>query len=137
MKKNIIIYADITGDLFHCGHISFFQKARELGDYLIVGLHSDKTVSEHKREPIITESQRYEMVRNCKLVDKVIEDAPYKTTKEFIVRNKIDFVVRGNDACFSECYKDPIEMGIMRYVEYSENICTTEIIERIKKRLVS
>lgn len=125
------IYADITGDLFHYGHICFFQQARNLGDYLIVGVHSDKTVSEFKRQPIIIESQRYEMIRNCKLVDEVIEDAPYKTTKDFIVKNKIDFVVRGNDSCFSDCYKDPIEMGIMRYVKYTEDISTTKIIEKI------
>jgi cytidyltransferase-like protein len=128
------VYADIVGDLFHYGHISFFKKARELGDYLVVGVHSDKTCSGYKRQPIIEESQRYEMIRNCKLVDEVIEDAPYITTKEFIIKNKIDVVVRGNGSSFTECYKDPVEMGIMRYVEYTEGVSTTQIIEDIVSR---
>ncbi len=116
MKKNIRIYADITGDLFHYGHISFFQQARELGDYLIIGVLSDKTISEYKREPIIEEFQRYEMIRNCRLVNEVIEDAPMPLSKSFLEKHKIDLVVHGDDKKWSSHYKDPIEMGTVTLV---------------------
>ena len=45
------VYVDMVGDLFHIGHINMFKQARELGDYLIVGVHSDKAVESYKRTP--------------------------------------------------------------------------------------
>ena len=131
------VYAGVAGDLFHYGHISFFKKSRSFGDRLIVGVHSDKTISEYKRIPVIKENQRYEMVKSCSLVDEVIEDAPYETTEKFIVENKIDLVVSGDDNVYAPFYKDPIKMGIMRYVKYNEDISTTQIIETIYSRLFS
>ena len=120
------VYSDIVGDLFHIGHINMFKQAREYGDYLIVGVHSDKTVESYKRKPIISENDRYEIIKNCKLVDEVI-------TQDYIKENKIDVVIHGDDNSFSENYKVPIEMGIMKYVKYTEGISTTKIIGRINE----
>lgn len=39
------MYIDGSYDMLHIGHIETLKKARELGDYLIVGLHDDETVS--------------------------------------------------------------------------------------------
>jgi len=41
-----IVYIDGSYDMLHIGHIETLRKASELGDYLIVGLHDDETVSE-------------------------------------------------------------------------------------------
>ena len=129
------VYVDIVGDLFHIGHINLFKKARALfsNPYLIVGVHSDKDVESYKRIPVICQEQRYEMIRCCRLVDEVIESAPLTITKEYIEQHKIDYVVHGND--FSESlnmqHKVAIEMKIVKYVEYTKGISTTEIINRI------
>ncbi len=128
------VYVDVVADLFHVGHINLFKKARELGDYLIVGVHSDKAVESYKRKPIIAEQQRYEMVKYCRLVDEVIEAAPLTITEDFIRENSIDLVVHGDD--FQKGHKQhevPVEMGIMCYVPYTGGISTTEIIEKIRK----
>lgn len=42
------IYVDMTADLFHYGHVNFLKQASEIGDYLIVGVHSDQTVENYK-----------------------------------------------------------------------------------------
>mgnify|MGYP003653246523 CR=1 FL=1 len=127
------VYADMVGDLFHVGHINMFKQARLYGDYLIIGVHSDSTVESYKRKPIISEDDRYEIVKNCKLVDDVIIDAPLVITKDYIKENKIDVIVHGDDTAFTENYKVPIDMGIMEYIKYTEGISTSEIIQRMAK----
>ena len=47
-----IVYVDMVGDLFHYGHVEILRRAKEKGDKLIVGVHSDETVMEYKRKPI-------------------------------------------------------------------------------------
>jgi|TARA_R100000081_G_C4668651_1_gene91375 cytidyltransferase-like protein len=129
------VYVDIVGDLFHIGHINLFKKARALFEkpYLIVGVHSDRDVESYKRTPVICQEQRYEMIRCCRLVDKVIESAPLVITKDYIEQNKIDYVVHGDD--FSESLKIqhevPISMKIVKYVEYTKDISTSKIINKI------
>ena len=131
----IRVYCDVVGDLFHTGHLNLFRQAKEHGSFLIVGVHSDKSVESYKRKPIYSENDRYSLISNCKLVDQIIEDAPLTISKEFIIDNNIDVVVHGNDKNpqFEIQHKVPLDMGIMRYVEYTKGISTSEIIDRIKK----
>jgi len=129
------IYADMVGDLFHFGHVNFLKKSRELGDRLIVGVHSDKVVEDFKRLPIMTMEERIATISSCKYVDEVISNAPLSIDLEWINKHNIDIVVHGDD--FSEdlmqsCYKVPIEMGIFRLIPYTPSISTTEIIRRCK-----
>lgn len=127
------VYADVVADLFHSGHINLFKQAREFGDYLVVGVHSDKIIQTYKRSPVMNERNRYDIVRQCRLVDEVIEDAPLIITQEFLEEHQIDIVVHGDD--FEEGDKQhriPHSMGIMRYVAYTKGISTTQIINKIK-----
>ena len=57
----------MTADLFHFGHVNFLKQASEIGDYLIVGIHSDETVQNYKRPPIITMKERIAVVASCRL----------------------------------------------------------------------
>ena len=66
------VYVCVTGDLFHYGHISFFKKAREFGEKLIVGICADDNASDYKRRPILNLKERSEVIRNCVLVDEIL-----------------------------------------------------------------
>ena len=132
------VYVDMVADLFHYGHANFLKKARQFGDYLIVGIHSDKVVKEYKRSPIMTMKERVDTVSSCRHVDEVIPDAPLIVSQEWINAHRIDLVVHGDD--FSEdllqlCYKVPIEMGIFHKVPYTPGISTSDIIKRLKNTL--
>ncbi len=131
MKK---IYVDIVGDLFHLGHINLFKKAKALGDYLIVGVHSDEDVEFYKRRPILSLEERSEIIRSCKYVDEVIDGAPLVITLDFLHKHNISYVVHGDDisAEVKRQHKIPHDLGMVRYVPYTEGISTTDIIERIK-----
>jgi glycerol-3-phosphate cytidylyltransferase len=130
----IRVYVDVVADLFHNGHLQLFKKAKQFGDYLVVGIHSDLQAESYKRKPIFSENHRYEIVKNCRLVDEIIPAAPTIITEKFIKDNNIDFVVHGDDIrdAYSEQHKDPIRLGIMKYVPYTKGISTSKIIERIK-----
>ena len=128
----------MTADLFHFGHVFFLKQANEIGDYLIVGIHSDETVQNYKRSPIMTMEERISVVASCRYVDEVIPDAPLIIDLEWIKKHYIHLVVHGDD--FSEdllqlCYKIPIEMGIFKKVPYTPGISTTDITNRLKNTL--
>ena len=131
-KEKIIVYVDGVFDLFHAGHIQFLKKAKSLGTYLIVGVISDEACQSYKRKPIIDLNNRIIMVENIKIVDKVVTKSPLIISKEFIETHNIDIVVHGDDSKQEDFFKVPIEMGIMKYVSYTQKISTTKIIDKIK-----
>ena len=62
----------MTADLFHYGHVEFLKQARALGDYVLVGIHSDVVLEAHKRKPVLTMEERVTSVAACRWVDEVI-----------------------------------------------------------------
>lgn len=56
-------------DLFHVGHLEFLEKAKKMGDYLIVGLHTDPVVNQYKGSnyPIMNLHERTLSVLACKV----------------------------------------------------------------------
>jgi ethanolamine-phosphate cytidylyltransferase len=125
----------MVADLFHIGHLNLIRRSSEIGDYLIVGIHSDKSVESYKRKPIIEDSQRYEIVKSCRYVDEVVEDAPLVITRDFIEQNSIDCVVHGDDISteVKRQHKIPFQMRMVKYLPRTEGISTTEIIERVRR----
>ena len=78
------VYVTMVGDLFHVNHINLIKEAKEYGDYLIVGIHSDSSVEEYKCKPIMTLEERCYIISACKYVDSIIPGAPLNITEEFI-----------------------------------------------------
>ena len=127
------IYVAVTGDLFHYGHISFFKKAREFGNYLVVGVHSDEDVAVFKWPPVLNLNQRVAVIECCDLVNEVIPSAPPETTEKFIEDHHIDLVVATKSyskESLNTFYKDPQKMGILKLVDYKDGISTSYIVER-------
>lgn len=125
----------MVADLFHYGHMNFLKQARKHGDYLLVGVHADETVTVYKHRPILSMEERVASVEGCRHVDEVLPNAPLTIDRAWIERHSIDLVMHGDD--FSSeleelCYKTPMEMGIYRTVGYTSGISTTEIIARIR-----
>lgn len=134
-----VVYADITGDLFHAGHVAFLRKAKALGDYLIVGVITDDHVETYKRRPVLSLKDRAAVVRGCKYVDEVIEGVSPICTKEWIAKKGISVVVHGDDFDLKdpltlEQYGAAIKAGIFQTVPYTPGISTTDVISRIVKR---
>jgi|3_EtaG_2_1085321.scaffolds.fasta_scaffold03210_5 cytidyltransferase-like protein len=127
------VYVDMVADLFHVGHLNLICQAREHGDYLIVGVHSDEDVASYKRDPIISEKDRYQIIKSCKYVDEVIEAAPLIISEEFLKKHRIDVIIHGNDVgdAIKKQHRVPLEKNMIKYVPYTEGVSTTEIISKI------
>ncbi len=83
-------------DYFHYGHLRLFQKARALGDYLIVAVQDGNFIHRFKPEAVVcyTTEQRLEMVGALKVVDEV---CTYESVDSFLVTADFDIFAIGED----------------------------------------
>ena len=106
-----------------------------MGDYLIVGVHTDEEITKHKGPPVFNEEERYRMVRAIKWVDEVVEGAPYVTTVETLDAHAADFCVHGNDITMTADGEDTYHLvkgaGRYREVERTQGVSTTELVGRM------
>ena len=72
VRKPKIVATYGTFDMFHFGHERILKRAKEHGDYLIVGVSSDEYVLEKGKKPIQTLEERVKYVESLPYVDKVI-----------------------------------------------------------------
>lgn len=100
LRKNSkkIVFTNGCFDIIHAGHVGYLNEAKALGDILVVGMNSDKSVRRLKGEsrPVINEKDRAYILANLKPVDYVVifdEDTPYMLIKEIIP----DILVKGGD----------------------------------------
>ena len=91
------VYVDMVADLFHYGHANFLRQAKQFGDHLIVGIHSDEVVKEYKRTPILTMRERVDTVSSCRYVDEVISDAPLVVDLKWLNTHRIERHIRKSD----------------------------------------
>lgn len=93
-----IVLANGCFDLLHVGHVRYLAGAREVGDFLVVGINSDEQVRRLKGEgrPYIPESERAELVSSIRSVDVVtVFEEP--TVEELIRAIRPDFHAKGTD----------------------------------------
>eukprot|EP00743_Colponemidia_sp_Colp-15_P001086 GILK01001197.1.p1 GENE.GILK01001197.1~~GILK01001197.1.p1 ORF type:complete len:454 (+),score=70.73 GILK01001197.1:46-1362(+) len=135
-----IVYVDGAWDLFHIGHVETLRKAKALGDFLIVGVHDDPTVNEHKggNYPVMNLHERCLNVLSCKYVDEVIIGAPYVINRDLLTSMNIAVVVQGTTtrlAPHDEAVCDPYvlakELNIYQEVPSTTDLCTEDIVQRI------
>ncbi|SOV18217.1 ethanolamine-phosphate cytidylyltransferase [Plasmodium sp. gorilla clade G2] len=140
-KNKKVVYVDGSFDIFHIGHLRILENAKKLGDYLLVGLHSDDVVQKMKGKyfPVVSLLERTLNVLSMKVVDDVVIGAPWVITESFIKRFHIDVVVRGTivDYIYSnneiDPYDIPKKLNIYEELSSESNITTYEIIQRIEK----
>lgn len=115
-----------TFDLFHIGHLRIIQRARALGDYLVVGVSTDELNFSKKGEyPAYSEDERMEILRSVRHVDEVFPEESLALKREYILRHRADILVMGDDwkGRFDE-FKD---ICAVVYLERTHNISTTQV----------
>ena len=71
-KKRILTLVTGGFDPLHSGHIAYFEKARELTNYLVVGLNTEEWLTKKKGQYFMSWKERAEIIRHLDMVDAVI-----------------------------------------------------------------
>ncbi|XP_004559463.1 ethanolamine-phosphate cytidylyltransferase isoform X1 [Maylandia zebra] len=134
-RRRIRVWCDGCYDMVHYGHSNQLRQAKAMGDYLIVGVHTDSEISKHKGPPVFTQEERYKMVRAIKWVDEVVEGAPYVTTLETLDKYNCDFCVHGDDITLTvdgkDTYEEVKKSGRYRECKRTQGVSTTDLVGRM------
>ncbi len=86
-----------TFDLFHYGHLKVLERAKQLGDYLIVAVSTDEFNAKKHKANIYPYQHRNEIVKAIEYVDEVIPENNWEQKIDDIKKYNIDVFVMGND----------------------------------------
>lgn len=133
-----VVYVDGGWDMFHAGHVDFLQRARALGDFLLVGVHNDVQVNRRRGSnfPIMNLNERTLSVLSCRHVGDVVIDPPWHLTKEMIAALNISIVAHGNvhdpnDDEGSDPYEVPKAMGIFQAIPSTVDLTVDDVLQRL------
>ena len=127
-----IIFTNGCFDILHFGHISYLEKAKNLGDILVVGLNTDRSIKALKGEqrPINSQNDRAAMLAALECVDFVVlfdDDTPLNLIKEL----QPDILVKGADYAGKSVVGAEFA-GEVRLIEFIEGKSTTNLIKKIQ-----
>jgi len=133
-----VVFTNGCFDLIHGGHIEFLQKAKSLGDILVVGLNTDQSVKKLKGEnrPIKNERERANILSALKYIDYITmfnETTPEKLIREI----RPDILVKGDDYKIDEVVGREIVEGYGAKVELIPIVkghSTTGTLEQILEK---
>ena len=136
-----LVFTNGCFDLLHLGHIRYLKKAKSLGDILVVGLNSDRSVKKIKGEkrPILPEKERAEILSSLWFVDYVVlfnEETPERLIKEL----EPDVLVKGADWKLKDIVGADLVRsrgGVVRRIPLYKSRSTTSVIDEIIRRYCS
>ena len=134
---NSIVFTNGCFDILHYGHVDYLEKARAMGDKLVVGLNSDASVSRFKGtdRPIQDQNSRARILASLQFVDLVVlfdEDTP----KDLISALIPNVLVKGSDYLAENIVGAEVVKktgGEVKTIDFVPGYSTSRIIEKIKK----
>jgi glycerol-3-phosphate cytidylyltransferase len=131
--KKVITYG--TFDLLHYGHINLLQRAKALGDYLIVALSTDEFNSVEKNKyTYFTYEERKRLLEAIRYVDLVIPETCWEQKRTDVHKYNLDTFVMGDDwvGKFDFLKEEGCEVV---YLPRTPDVSTTQIKQDLKQDL--
>lgn len=130
-----VVFTNGCFDLVHLGHVDYLEKARNLGDFLVVALNSDKSVSDIKgpNRPVASEKSRTRVMAAFGFVDLVVvfsEPTPLEVIKSL----KPDILTKGADYTVETIVGAEFVIaggGVVETIPLQEGYSTSLLIKRI------
>ena len=129
-----IVFTNGCFDLLHIGHVNLFQKAKTLGDVLIVAINSDTSLAQLKgpKRPLVQQKDRTQILAALSCIDYVVvfnEQTPY----ELLSKVKPDILVKGGDYKIEDIIGKEFVKEVYRY-PLIKGKSTTNLIKLIIER---
>ncbi|MGC4021895.1 MAG: D-glycero-beta-D-manno-heptose 1-phosphate adenylyltransferase [Cyclobacteriaceae bacterium] len=131
-----VVFTNGCFDLIHLGHVDYLEKARNLGDRLVVGLNTDSSVSRFKgpERPLQDQVSRARVMASFQFVDLVVffdEDTPKSLISELVP----NILVKGGDYLAENIVGADVVKnngGSVKTIDFVPGYSTTRIVEKIK-----
>jgi len=135
-KNQQVVFTNGCFDILHRGHVSYLQNARGLGDFLIVGVNSDRSVSRLKgpTRPIQNEDDRLFILAGLECVDAVVlfeEDTPIHLIEQLLP----NVLVKGGDYVIEEIVGYEVVTkngGLVTTLPFVEGKSTSNIVKKMQ-----
>ena len=132
-----VVFTNGCFDILHLGHVDYLEKARNLGDRLVLGLNTDDSVSRFKGpfRPIQDETSRARIIASLQFIDLVVffnEDTPLNLISELVP----DILVKGSDYLAENIVGADVVIrngGQVKTIDFVPGYSTTRIVEKIRK----
>ena len=134
-----VVFTNGCFDLLHLGHVDYLEKAKQLGDKLLVAVNTDASVSRLKgpQRPLQDEMSRARIMASLLFVDTVIlfdEETPYELIKAVLP----DILVKGDDYAIENIVGHDIVLqngGEVKTIQLVKGYSTSGIVDKIKQQL--
>tara|TARA_Y100000817_G_scaffold144635_1_gene113290 strand:+ start:734 stop:1168 length:435 start_codon:yes stop_codon:yes gene_type:complete len=139
-QKKPIVYCAMSGDIIHHGHINILKIANSYG-YVVLGILTNKAISEYKDTPVTTFRHRKLVFESVKYVNKIIPQRTHDYTYN-LKKLKPKYVIHGNDwkkGSQKSVRKKVINVlklwnGRLIEPKYTKKISSTILKNKIKKK---
>lgn len=138
-RTGTLVFTNGCFDLLHPGHVTYLAQARALGDALVVGLNTDRSVralAKGRGRPLVDEKARAHVLAALESVDAVClfdEDTPERLIASLLP----DVLVKGGDYALDQVVgRTEVERagGRVELIPFLEGYSTTALVERIRER---
>jgi choline-phosphate cytidylyltransferase len=121
-----------TFDVLHVGHLRILERARSLGDSLIVGVSTDDLSLRKKgRLPVFPQCERAELIRALRCVDFVFFEESLELKREYLLEYEASVLAMGSD--WTGKFDHLSDVCRVVYFERTPAISTTALIEKIRR----
>lgn len=133
-----IVFTNGCFDILHLGHVDYLEKAKQLGDKLILGLNTDASISRIKgpSRPLQDEMSRARIMASLLFIDAVVlfdDDTPLELIKAL----QPDILVKGDDYAVAQIVGHEVVTargGEVKTVPLVKGYSTTSIVNKIKNK---
>jgi rfaE bifunctional protein nucleotidyltransferase chain/domain len=132
-----VVFTNGCFDIMHLGHVDYLEKARGLGDRLVLGLNTDDSVSRFKgpTRPIQDQHSRARILAALQFIDLVVffnEDTPLNLISSLLP----NILVKGSDYLAENIVGADVvksKGGVVKTIDFVPGYSTSRIVEKIKK----